>query len=368
MAQDAYTSPMAFYGALKHKAQLVARREGLPVVDIMTSYYFSRLVARVFHTQPDKWLVKGGHALFIRYAAAARLSRDVDIQHSVGSGIDEAVADLLNAAAHDLDDYLRFTPSRTSTHEGAAGAKQAFRVHMGTHEVGVVKVDVVTGRSLSAPPDVRPITPLIDLSWPTDWPRATLYPIVSHLADKICAMFERHQGTASTRYRDLADILLISQRENIDGRYAQLALRTEARRRRLLSTPGVDLVLPATFQPPGPAWPERYPTAARQVPGLKQCATWNEAAAAADAFLTPLLASGAPGNWSATDAAWEQRPEPDGPGANDRYAQRARSLADEVRARTEASSAARPHHPVRPAQPPHPGVPRPGGGPSIGKI
>lgn len=159
MAQDAYTTPMAFYGALKHKAQLVARSEGLPVADVMTSYFFSRLVARVFHAQPDKWLVKGGHALFIRYAAAARLSRDVDIQHSVGAGIDEAVADLLSAAAHDLDDYLRFTPSRTSTHEGTAGAKQSFRVHMGTHEVGVVKVDVVTGRALSAPPDMRRVTP-----------------------------------------------------------------------------------------------------------------------------------------------------------------------------------------------------------------
>ncbi|TSB32005.1 nucleotidyl transferase AbiEii/AbiGii toxin family protein [Streptomyces benahoarensis] len=284
MARDTYATPAAFYGALKHKAQLMARSEGVPVADVLSSFFFSRLVARVFHAQPDAWIVKGGHALLMRYAAAARLSRDIDIQRSAGGEIGEAVADFLKAAAHDLDDYMSFTPTRTSMHEnGAAGAKQIFRVHVGTHEVGVVKVDVVTGHAPSAAPDVRRIAPLIDLAWPADWPKARLYPIVNHLADKVCAMYERHQGSPSSRYRDLADILLISQRENVDGRYAQLALRTEARLRRLTRAPGVDLVLPSAFQPPGPAWPDRYPAAARQVPGLQGCITWKEAAMAAEA-------------------------------------------------------------------------------------
>ncbi|MFJ2627660.1 nucleotidyl transferase AbiEii/AbiGii toxin family protein [Streptomyces sp. NPDC087532] len=367
MARDAYTTPLAFYGALKHKAQLVARSEGLPVADVLSSYFFSRLVARVFHAQPERWLVKGGHALLMRYAAAARLSQDVDIQHSSGGDIGEAVADLLKAAAHDLGDYMRFTPTRTSMHEnGAAGAKQVFRVHMGTHEVAVLKVDVVTGHVPSAPPDVRRVTPLVDLAWPSDWPEAKLYPIVNHLADKVCAMYERHKGSPSSRYRDLADVLLISQREVIDGRYAQLALRTEARRRRLT---GTDLALPEAFEPPGPAWPDRYLPAARQVPGLKGCATWKEAAAAADAFLTPLLAPGPPGTWSAADAAWKQLPEQNRPRTEGSYAYKAQAIAEEARARAAAVSAALPQRPRQASRPVRPDVPPPaiGPGPAPGR-
>ncbi|MEU9763507.1 nucleotidyl transferase AbiEii/AbiGii toxin family protein [Streptomyces sp. NPDC047987] len=365
MARETYTTPAAFYGALKHKAQLLARSEGLSVADVLSSYFFSRLVARVFHAQPDAWMVKGGHALLMRYAAAARLSQDIDIQRSNGGGIDEAVADLLKAAAHDLDDYMSFTPTRSSMHEnGAAGAKQIFRVHMGTHEVGVVKVDVVTGHAPSTAPDVRRITPLIDLAWPADWPKARLYPIVNHLADKICAMYERHKGSPSSRYRDLADILLISQRENVDGRYAQLALRTEARRRRLTGALGVELVLPTAFHAPGPAWPDRYPAAARQVPGLQRCHTWKEAAMAAEAFLTPLLAPGPPGDWNAAAAAWQARPEQESPGLPTRYAQQAHAIVEGARERT-ADAPSGPRRPGRAAQPVRPDIPPPAPGSGV---
>lgn len=366
MARETYTTPTAFYGALKHKAQLLAHSQGLPVADLLSSYYFSRLVARVFHAQPDAWMVKGGHALLMRYTVGARLSQDIDIQHSIGVGIGEAVAELLKAAAHDLDDYMNFTPARTSMHEnGATGAKQVFRVHMGTHEVGVVKVDVISGHAPSATPDVRRVTPLIDLAWPADWPDARLYPIVNHLADKVCAMYERHRGSPSSRYRDLADILLISQRENVDGRYAQLALRTEARRRRLTGAPGVELVLPPTFQPPGPAWPDRYPAAARQVPGLKGCTTWEEAATAAEAFLTPLLAPGPPGNWNPADAAWQARPEQNGPRLTTaRYAEQAHAIVEGAHERA-ADAPAPPQRPRPTAQPMRPDVPPPATGPGI---
>ncbi|GGV58803.1 hypothetical protein GCM10010245_91940 [Streptomyces spectabilis] len=363
MARDTpYAAPASFYGALKHKAQLLARSQGLPVADVLSSYFFSRLLARVFHAQPEAWIVKGGHALLMRYAAAARLSQDIDIQRSTGAGagIGEAVADLLRAAAYDLDDYLRFTPARTSMHErGAAGAKQVFRVHMGTHEVAVVKVYVVTGHALSTPPDVRRITPLIDLAWPGDWPEARLYPIVNHLADKVCALYERHQGSPSSRYRDLADILLISQRESVEGCYAQLALRTEARRRAAGAT-GVELALPQAFTPPGPTWPDRYPAAARQVPGLRGCATWPEAAAAAEAFLTPLLAPGPPGDWNPAGAAWQVRPEP-GPRLTDHDAQRALAVVEQARERAAGAAAAVPQQSRPAAQPVHPAVPPPAG-------
>jgi len=351
MVQQSYKTPTAFYGALKHKAQLLAN-DSMSVADIMSSYYFSRLVARVFHAQPDRWVLKGGHALLMRYATAARLSQDIDIQHA-GGDIGEAVSALLSAASHDLSDYLRFEPKRLSTHQnGSDGAKQLFHVYLGNHHVNVLRVDVVVGHQPTSVPDSRLIQPLVDLNWPAYWPEVKLYPIVSHLADKVCALFERHKGAPSSRFRDLADILLISQREELDGRYAQIAIRAEARRRMIA---GTTLKLPRTFQAPGPAWPARYPAAARQVPGLNGCGDWTQAAIAADAFLTPLLAPDPPGHWRPADAGWYARTQPITPPQADGHAERPHTIEAEARTR----------HPSAPASPatrhPHPDVPPPPG-------
>ncbi|MFD9484100.1 nucleotidyl transferase AbiEii/AbiGii toxin family protein [Streptomyces sp. NPDC059991] len=353
---DAYTSPTAFYGALKHKAQLLSRQSGMGVADLLSSYYFSRLVARVFQAQPERWILKGGHALLTRYPGAARLSQDVDIQHDGDTGIEDAVTALCAAARHDLRDYLRFEPARLSTHQnGAAGAKQLLHVYMGTHQVDTLRVDVVAGRRPITTPDMRPIRPLIDLGWPADWPQARLYPILDHLADKTCALYERHRGIPSTRWRDLADILLISQQETLDGHAAQITLRAEAQRRQQA---GGDLHLPTSFEPPGPAWPARYPTAALQVPGLNGCTTWHQAAAA-DTFLTPLLAAHPPGHWHPADTTWH--PQPQHLELTPAHMARLRALTDAVAQRTAtapAPAAQRPQRPRPDVPPPAPGSTR----------
>ncbi|MEU5437260.1 nucleotidyl transferase AbiEii/AbiGii toxin family protein [Streptomyces sp. NPDC020719] len=334
------------------------------VADVLSAYFFSRLVARVFQAQPERWILKGGHALLMRYHSAARLSQDVDIQHDGDAGIEEAVTALCAAARHDLGDYLRFEPARLSTHQnGAAGAKQLLHVYMGAHQVDTLRVDVVAGLRPVTAPDTRPVRPLIDLGWPADWPQARLYPIHDHLADKTCALYERHRTIPSTRFRDLADILLISQHEEIDGHAAQTALRTEAQRR---VQAGGDLYLPEAFEPPGPAWPARFPAAARQVPGLSGCATSSQAAAAAHAFLTPLLASRPPSQWHPAEAAWHHQPlQHCSP--TPAHMDRLRAVTDAVARRTATAPAPGSADPA-PVPPrsarPRPDVPPPAPGPA----
>ncbi|MET7300436.1 nucleotidyl transferase AbiEii/AbiGii toxin family protein [Embleya sp. NPDC005575] len=57
-------------------------------------------------------------------------------------------------------------------------------------------------------------------------------PLVDHIADKICAIHEWRETTPSNRFRDLADVLLISQRESLDAAACHHALHTEAALRR----------------------------------------------------------------------------------------------------------------------------------------
>lgn len=77
------------------------------------------------------------------------------------------------------------------------------------------------------------------------------YPIESQLADKICAMYEMHEGRASTRFRDLYDITLIALNLEVDSEELALALKTQQQVR--------NIRLPLRFSHPGNEWLLRYP-------------------------------------------------------------------------------------------------------------
>ncbi len=179
--------------------------------------------------------------------------------------------------------------------------KQTFNVSLGTRSLDTIKVDLVVGRYPTDTPETVSLASSIPMPWPDDWPLAQLYPLADHVADKICAMYERHRGTASSRFRDLADLLLISQRERLNGAAVQVALSSEARRRIGL---GVDLTLPDTFVVPDPSWITGYPIAATQVVGLQGCLSMNDAQIAAEVFITPILAGRSVGHWNPQRSVW----------------------------------------------------------------
>ncbi|MFC8247382.1 nucleotidyl transferase AbiEii/AbiGii toxin family protein [Streptomyces chartreusis] len=301
-----YATPSAFQAALTQAARNISKTTGMSVAELVKIFYFSRLAARVFTKEPDGWLIKGGQALLVRYRGAARLSQDIDLQcaHPDRSA-DEARQMVIEAASLDLGDHLRYTPGKFLGHsdEGRGGA-QYFHVFLGTKPVASIKVDLVIGRTLSGIPEIRTLKSALDIEWPVDWPEVRLYPVIDHIADKICAMYERHGDDGefgSNRYRDLADLLLISQQETVHGYAASQALHREADRRR---SNGTRVALPAFFEAPGPDWHDGYPQQAALVVGLQGCASYAEAARAAAAFIDPLLASTALGTWDPRTATW----------------------------------------------------------------
>ncbi|WP_326793432.1 hypothetical protein OHA79_44635 (plasmid) [Streptomyces sp. NBC_00841] len=105
----------------------------------------------------------------------------------------------------------------------------------------------------------------------------------------------------SNRYRDLADLLLITQQETVEGRHVHEALHREADRRRGL---GTTVRLPDTFESPGPDWPDNYPNQAALVLGLQGCRTFAEAGKAAEVFLNPLFDGSVAGTWNPQYGSW----------------------------------------------------------------
>ncbi|MFD0302654.1 nucleotidyl transferase AbiEii/AbiGii toxin family protein [Streptomyces sp. NPDC127123] len=301
-----YASPAAFKSALTQAARKMSRQAGISVPDLLKIFYFNRLTARVFTAEPDGWLIKGGQALLVRYQGAARLSQDIDLQSTQPDcSAEEARQLIIEAASTDLNDHLRYVAGKFLGHsdEGRGGA-QYFQVYLGTGLVDTLKVDLVVGRTLAGTPETRTLQSAVDIAWPVDWPEVRLYPVIDHIADKICAMYERHGKDGqhgSNRYRDLADLLLISQQEAVSGEAVCHALQREAERRRSL---GTRVILPTAFEAPGPDWNDGYPQQAAIVLGLQGCSSFAEAATAAEAFINPILSSTAHGTWNPHRRTW----------------------------------------------------------------
>ncbi|MFF8572738.1 nucleotidyl transferase AbiEii/AbiGii toxin family protein [Streptomyces sp. NPDC015237] len=301
-----YGSPSAFQAALKQSAKNMSKTTGMSVSALLKVFYFNRLAARVFTKEPGGWLIKGGQALLVRYRGAARLSTDIDLQCAHPDRTAEEARQLvIEAASIDLGDYLRYVPTKfVPASDESRGGAQSFQVYLGTREVDSIKVDLAVGRSLAGIPETRTLQSAVDIVWPVDWPEVRLYPVIDHIADKVCAMYERHGKDGeegSNRFRDLADLLLISQQETVHGPAVCHALQREAERRRSL---GIRVVLPEAFEAPSPGWHDGYPKQAAIVLGLHGCKTFTEAATAAKAFINPVLSGTARGTWIPHQRTW----------------------------------------------------------------
>jgi hypothetical protein len=123
-----YATPGAMEKAIRSKAREVARETGRSVGNLVREFYFQRLLARIF--QNDGWILKGGQALLVRFPKQARASRDVDLFRPGVDDVNEALEELRQAAALDLNDYFR------DLHHPAAGVKRPGRLGRGDGALG----------------------------------------------------------------------------------------------------------------------------------------------------------------------------------------------------------------------------------------
>ena len=177
-----------------------------------------------------------------------------------------AIADverqLRHAASLDIGDWMRFEagPSVNVRAAGAQGARIKVQSFIGTKIWAAFQVDLVgDGIQMTGEPDtVLPLT-AIEIG---DQERAPwrAYPLVDHVADKVCAILERHDGRPSTRFKDLVDLVAITNRGTVPAALQMGALAKEADRRRL--------VLPDSFDVPDRAmWVRGYRSDAQRTVG-----------------------------------------------------------------------------------------------------
>lgn len=299
-----YKSPTAFRQAIQSCARNEARARGGSPVNLVDLFYLSRLLTRVFQHDPNGWMLKGGQALLARWPKA-RYSRDIDLLAlRTHDELDAAVAHLIAAAHTDLDDFIRFEHHSTSEErQGQDARKVKFHTFCGAKDVGVISVDVVTNLKPLGQPVERELRPPFPMDLDSKPATVHMWPLEDHVADKVAAMYERHAGGVSSRYKDLVDLVIIATSETLDGRITHRALHREVDRR---TTAGVDLTLPTTFTiPDRTSWEPGYNAEAAKAPHLgRQYRTLGQTEDLAARFISPLLAEQPLGTWHPAETRW----------------------------------------------------------------
>ncbi|MDP9374685.1 MAG: nucleotidyl transferase AbiEii/AbiGii toxin family protein [Chloroflexota bacterium] len=116
-----YATATAFRAALEARLRQQASGSQTSLGRVRRQVAFERFLARLFHTMPSPWLLKGGYALELRLGDTARSTRDLDLgvphperlaagNEGVGVAVRETLAD---AAERDLDDWFEFAVGPT---------------------------------------------------------------------------------------------------------------------------------------------------------------------------------------------------------------------------------------------------------------
>jgi hypothetical protein len=255
-----YKSAPAFRQALERRLPALSHETGRSPVRLRKEVAFDRLLARLVATAPDRWLLKGALALDYRFGSHARTTRDIDL--ATAGDAASATTGLLAAQAVDLGDFFAFAIERTSALDRIPDGA-AVRYHVIAELAGRTFDEFVLDVGFDPPVDVE----LARLHGPDLLAFADLAPVEIaalplefQIAEKVHA-YTRGYGDrthASTRVKDLVDLVLIATEGAPDAALLRAAMnRTFARR---ASHP-----LPVVLPDPPPDWRVPYARMARDI-------------------------------------------------------------------------------------------------------
>lgn len=286
-------SPEGFRDQLLARLRNESRRSGAPVQRLQQRVAFERLLARL--PTDGSWVLKGGLALEFRYGLRSRQTRDIDLL--VDTRPETAPASLQDILAINTADHFHFAIGGTSVLEGAPGGTERVDViaRIAGIQFAAFHVDVSAGDALVGPVDVLEGSDLLAFAGHQSV-RFPAYPIAQHLAEKLHA-YSLPRANENTRVKNFVDLVLIAEREVVDG------ARVLASTQRTFSLRNTHPLPSALPQPPG-TWAGAYRRLAAEAAGL----TERELAAAflfVERFWQPVLGRRANGlRWEPGAQTW----------------------------------------------------------------
>lgn len=289
-----YATPEAFKGALEHRLREMA---GAKLARKRQILVFDRFLARIVDVLGDAVTLKGGLVLELRLERA-RATKDVDLR--VVGPPDDTLAKLQEAGRRSLGDFMTFEVEPDPAHpeiqnDGMQYEGLRFRVDckVGGRAYGQrFGVDVAFGDPMLGEPDVQAAADTLAFVGVAP-PRLRLYPIETHVAEKLHA-YTMPRDRPNSRVKDLPDIALLASVQPLDAVRLRAALEQTFAFRKTHP-------LPPSVPPPPQAWLTPYAAMARG--NALDWTTLEDVTKAAQAFLDPVLAGGlaatwAPGSWT----------------------------------------------------------------------
>jgi predicted nucleotidyltransferase component of viral defense system len=219
-AQTRYRSPTAFRAALEQRLRHEAQESGIALNRLRKEAAFNRLLARLHHTAPQMWALKGGLALIARVGAQVRATKDADANWRSSR---EELEDTLDTIEDlDMNDWFSFQVGDGHTLQGE-GEEGALRYPVLAELDGRTFEQLTFDINVSGPTDDRPVelvtirrNPFAFINEPP-----LQIPMVTpaqQLAEKLHAYTRRYEGEHSSRAKDLFDMLVIPHQVHLpDG-------------------------------------------------------------------------------------------------------------------------------------------------------
>ena len=310
MTERRYASPPAFKQALEQRLK-TASGSGADFGRRRQLLVFDRFLARITQVVGDGVTLKGGLVLELRLETA-RTTKDIDLR-MMGSP-DKILEAFQEAGRLDLGDFMRFEVRPDPTHPEIQndGMKyDGYRYRAECRLAGKIYgrpfgVDVAFGDPLVGAPDLIVTEDLLGFAG-IEPPTLRLYPVVSHIAEKLHA-YTMPRSRPNSRVKDLPDLGLLATVGTLDAATLRAALE-------LTFTFRATHALPVAVPPPPAFWQAPYEAMVEADKLVWR--TLAEVHSTVVAFLDPVLAGRLEGAWDrdawlwrATDGAAEAPGDP----------------------------------------------------------
>ena len=298
MTDPRYVSPAAFKQALEQRLRN-ASTSGADLARRRQLLVFERFLARVQQLAGDSVVLKGGLVLEMRLQRA-RTTKDIDLRMM---GTPRDLLDRLQEAGRiELGDFMQFEIQRDQHHPQILGDGMKYAGHRFSAECRLAGklygsrfgIDVGFGDPLVGEPDEVVGDRLLDFAG-IEPARVRLYPVVTHIAEKLHA-YSMPRQRPNSRIKDLPDIALLASAGEMDAGQLLRALTTTFAFRETHE-------LPKDLAPPPTVWEAPYKAMAMS-DGLAW-PTLEQVHRAARAFLEPVLSKRQlSGRWKPRPWSW----------------------------------------------------------------
>lgn len=251
-----YETPEALRMALERRLNNRASDTGIGIDRLRRRVIFERVVARLTHAEPGKWVLKGGMALEVRLQDRARLTKDIDLglRDVVGERV-ELQERLVEALALDpFNDRFVLAAGAVSELQPDGGGHVTWRssvsARLAGRPFGAIQLDVSPRAHELERTDTVLLTNSLAFA-EIEAPPIEIIDVNRHAAEKLHAMTRDFGDRENTRVRDLLDVVILVEHELLDEDALSATVRDVWMERNESPPPSALPALPAS-------WPRTY--------------------------------------------------------------------------------------------------------------